>query len=94
MSHGILLLRGGGKYLVCTDWDSSWTRYNQSVTDYKGTQNEQTCGPYTSWPGIFNGSTFKNTIYANLDGTATSADKAAKLDTGANTYSVWGQTYW
>lgn len=67
-SHGILLLRGGGKYLVCTDWDSSWTIYNQSVTDYGGTQYEQTCGPYTSWPGIFNGNTSKNTIYAHIDG--------------------------
>ena len=73
-SHGILLLRGGGKYLVCTDWDSTWTIYNQSVTDYEGTQYAQTCGPYTSWPGIFNGSTTKNWIYAHLEGNVITND--------------------
>lgn len=67
-SLGILLLRGGGRYLVCTDWDTSWTIHNQSITDYAGTQYQQTCGPYTSWPGIFNGSTNKNWIYANTRG--------------------------
>ena len=36
-SLGILLLRGGGRYLVCTDWDTSWTIHNQSITDYAGT---------------------------------------------------------
>lgn len=67
-SLGILLLRGGGRYLVYTDWDTSWTIHNQSITDYAGTQYQQTCGPYTSWPGIFNGSTNKNWIYANTRG--------------------------
>ena len=67
-SHGILLLRGGGRYLVCTDWNASWTIYNQSITDYAGTQYAQTCGPYTSYPGIFNGSTTKNWIYAHTRG--------------------------
>ena len=67
-SLGILLLRGGGRYLVCTDWDTSWTIHNQSITDYAGTPYEQTCGPYTSWPGIFNGSTNKNWIYAHTRG--------------------------
>lgn len=67
-SLGILLLRGGGRYLVCTDWDTSWTIHNQSITDYAGTQYAQTCGPYTSWPGIFNGTTNKNWIYAHTRG--------------------------
>ena len=73
-SHGILLLRGGGRYLVCTDWNASWTIYNQSITDYAGTQYAQTCGPYTSYPGIFNGSTTKNWIYAHTRGNILAED--------------------
>lgn len=65
-SKAVLYLRGGGRYCILTDWDSSWNIYNQSYTWTSGSYS-QTAGPYTSNPGCFIGLT-KNWIYAHTRG--------------------------
>ncbi len=70
----VLWLRGGGRYHVTTDWDCTWTPRAASFSS-----TNQSVAPSTSNPGI---SINKSSVYANLNGNATSATKATQDGNG------------
>ena len=68
-STPVLWLRGGGKYFVWTNYECTWTPRTETYT-----ASNQSVTPTTTYPVLsFN----KSTIWANLNGNATSASSAS-----------------
>lgn len=59
-SKACFYCRGGGKYILETDFIADWTLYNSSTT-----VSSQTVAPVTSYPGV---NFTKSRIYANITG--------------------------
>jgi hypothetical protein len=72
-STPVLWLRGGGKYFVWTNYACDWTPRTSTYT-----VSEQSVTPTTTYPAL---SFTRSTIWANLNGTASSASVATKLGT-------------
>lgn len=72
-SMPVLWLRGGGKYFVNTSYNCAWT---PRTSTFNPNNYGQTVAPTTAFPGV--AFPVKDTIYANLNGTASAA---AKLST-------------
>lgn len=72
-SMPVLWMRGGGKYFVNTSYNCTWT---PRTSTFNPNNYGQTVAPTTAFPGV--AFPVKDTIYANLNGPASTA---AKLST-------------
>ena len=64
-SEPVLWLRGGGKYFIYIDYDTSWN----IVTSSYSVNNIDSVSPTTTFPSI---NSVKSTVWANINGTASS----------------------
>ena len=70
-SRPVIYMRGGGKYRIYTSNPISWQIITAATT-----LNQQSIKPESSCPAL---SIYKSTVYANLNGTASSASNASAL---------------
>ena len=80
-SKAVFWLRGGGSYLIYSDWDADWTVKTSTYTN-----NEQSVSPTTSYPGV----NYNKATLDRLAGNGVTASGRNYVRFGDGTQICWG----